>query len=286
MINVIVPIIDKSKKFDDILKKLSGLEDISVFVGVVEDLYNDFILKVGESDNIEIIKFQKGSRREEIINALQNHVLSGSIMVMRRPITFEEFNKFITSKKDVVTCRREMNKFQAFIFVLWQRILKFFLGLRIYDGDPSVIYVNADISSVTAASVNLSFSTRANRWRGIEQDVVNVKGDNVKFEYDKKDIIIYSVVAALLFITAITVTTCVSVFVNVGIITGILLISLDLICISVAFILFVIMLFNLVVGKKMFRTAIELHFESEMSVNDEDEVDEEDNVSNENDVEE
>ena len=60
MINVIVPIIDKSKKFDDILKKLSGLEDISVFVGVVEDLYNDFILKVGESDNIEIIKVQKG----------------------------------------------------------------------------------------------------------------------------------------------------------------------------------------------------------------------------------
>lgn len=46
------------------------------------------------------------------------------------------------------------------------------------------------------------------------------------------------------------------------------------------------MLFNLVVGKKMFRTAIELHSESEMSVNDEDEVDEEDDVSNENDVEE
>lgn len=282
MINVIVPIIDKSKKFDEILKKLSQQEEIKVFIGVVENLYNDLLLKVGESDNISIIKFSNGSRREEIVNALQNHIQGGSIMIMRRPIKIDEFNKFISSKKDVVTCRRDLDRFKGFIFLLWQKILRFFLGLRLYDGDPSVIYINADISSVTAASGNLSFATRANRWRGIEQDVVTVSGkEKVKSEYDKKDIAVYSIVSALLLIAAVTVTTCVSVFTNVSIIVGILLISLDLVCVAIAFILLVIMLFNLLVGKKMFKSAMEIHTENEFV-----DEDEENNINEDEQIEE
>ncbi len=274
MINVIVPIVDKNKDFNKILNEISEISDLNILVGVNEDLFFDVKTKVGESENLTLIKFPKGTKRESIINSLQTHIVAGSILVMRKPLSLDEFNKFCYSNRDITTCKRENNKFLDFIFNVWQKILKLILGLKLYEGDPSVIYMNEEISAVVAASGNLSFSSRVNRWRGIEQETVQTKAEQVKAEYDKKDIVKYSIISALSFIIAVVATVCVAIFAQIGIFAGLLLVSLDLICLAISLIMLVLLIFNITVGKKNFAHAIELneHFI----------IEEDDNYENEN----
>ena len=161
-----------------------------------------------------------------------------------------EFNKFIASKRDVVTCKRTLNKFQLLIFAIWQHMLKFFLGLKQYDGDTSVIYLGKDISSVIAESGNLSFSTRANRWRGIEQETVLVAGEPIKQTIDKKSLIAYLAIILSALTVSVVVTVCLFLFVNVSVIIGLLIVCLDLVCLAIIVMTLVITIFNLIVGKK------------------------------------
>ncbi len=258
MVNVLVPIVDSKQKFNDILNRLAKQSDINIVVGITEDLYSDILLKVEESENITFLKFQKGSKREAIINALQKYVEEGSILIMRKPITVEEFNSFVTSKQDVITCRREYGKFKNILFLIWQKLLRLFLGLNEYIGDSSVIYLGEDVSSIMTASGNFSFSSRVNRWRGIEQGTVYVKGDSVKPEHDMKDITKYIIFVALSILIAVVVTTCVCVFTKVSIIVGLLLVCLDVICVSITAISAIIIAFNFIVGKKNYPFALRI----------------------------
>ncbi len=258
MVNIIVPIIDKTKKFDNILIKLSEVSDLNILVGVNEDLYSDIVSRVGENENITFVKFAKGSKREAIINSLQNLLKSGSILVMRKPLTMDEVNKFIYSKRDIATCKREHNGLKSLIFGIWQKILKFILGLKLYSGDTSAIFLGEDISAVVAASGNLSFSSRVNRWRGIEETTFHTKGEAVKSEFDKKDIIKFSVTSILSLLIAIIVTTCIAIFAEIGIVAGLLLICLDLICLAISLIMIVLLIFNITVGKKNIPNAMEI----------------------------
>lgn len=204
--NIVVPIIDKYKdKYNDLLSKLIESENINVYVGVEEKnshLMNGF----EECKNIFVAKFENGSNIESMINSLQRYVGVGSIIVLRKPITMEELLRFINCKHDVATCKVERSKFKNIFFSLWQAILKLFLGVKEYEGNSSVVYLNQDISSVVKESGNLSFATRANRWRGIEQTTISAKCEHTKAEKDKKTIIKFSLVAIISFLLAITKT--------------------------------------------------------------------------------
>ena len=123
MVNVIIPIVNKNVKFNSIITKLIDEPEINILVGINEDIYQSV---VGDGENLTYIKFKSGSKREAVINSLQKYIGAGSVLIMRKPITVDEFNKFVVSKKDVVTCRREGNKLQYFMFKVWQKLLKFF----------------------------------------------------------------------------------------------------------------------------------------------------------------
>ncbi len=256
MVNVLVPIVDKKYDFSEILKKIGMMSEVNVFVGVNEDIYNDVVTQIGQGDNINYFKFANQTSRESIINYLQRFIGKGGTMIMRKPISLDEFNKFLLNGKDVVTCKRELTSTKSYIFKLWQKILKFFLGLNQYKGDPSVIYFGEDLSSVVSASGNLSFSSRANRWRGVEQGTVKVSGPTVRAEVDKKDIVRLLLIMVISLVVAVTVTTLVSVLTKVSIITGLLLVCLDIICLAIIAISIIIILFNYSVGKKVFKEAI------------------------------
>ncbi len=250
MINVIIPIVDKKYKYKDILSDLAHLDEVNVFIGIREELFNTVIEETENVENFNVTVFNNYSTMEGIINALQVHVGVGSTMIMRKPIKISEFNKFIASKKDVVTCRRSQNKFQSFLFAIWQHMLKFFLGLKMYEGDTSVIYLGQDLSSVISESGNLSFSTRANRWRGIEQETILVAGEPVKQDIDKKSLLIYLIIMLSALIVGVVVTVCLSVFVTINMIIGLLIVCLDLICLAIIIMTLVITIFNKFVGKK------------------------------------
>lgn len=278
MVNVIIPIVNKNVKFNSIITKLIDEPEINILVGINEDIYQSVVGDVGFGENIQYIKFKSGSKREAVINSLQKYIGAGSVLIMRKPITLDEFNKFVVSKKDVVTCRRDGNKLQYFMFKVWQKLLKFFLGLTEYKGDPSVIYLGDEISAVMSASGNLSFSSRVNRWKGIEQCTVPMSSGKVRSEYDRKDIFLYSIVSILAVVIGVVVTTCVSVFTNVTVMIGLLLVCLDVICAAVGLIMFIILLFNLSVGKKVVKDAVEI-----IEYKNDDEYEEDDTDVDEND---
>lgn len=269
MVNVIIPITNNAKRYKKILSSLSRANNVVVLVGVVSNQINE--LNFLDSENIYIIEFQDGSKMEEIINGLQKYISVGSIMIMRKPISENEFNSFVNNNKDVVTCRRNLSSFKAILFNFWQKILKTFLGVRLYEGDASVIYFAEDIASVILSSSNLSYNSRVDRWRGIEQGTVVVEGENVKTETDKKANIRNLIISLIAIAVAVSVTTVVSIFARVNLIVGLLLFCLDFIALAIVLILLVITIFNNIVGKKQFGYALEISQNEEID----DEIDEE-----------
>ncbi len=259
MLNVVVPIANNAKKFRKILNSLINVKDVNVFVGVVSSQIDE--LNMINGDNIYKIEYQDNSNREEIINSLQKYLDYGEILIMRKPITVNEFNSFLSTNKDVVVCRQNHSSVKVFFKNLWQKILKLCLGVKLYDGDTSVIYFAQDIATVILGSTNLSYNSRVDRWKGIEQGSVIVEGDKVNTEKDKKLNLKNLFISILVFSIGAVVTTVVCLFAPVNIIVGLLLFCLDVICLLIIAILFVMTLFNNTVGKKNFGFAAEIEQE-------------------------
>lgn len=274
MVNVVVPITNNAKRYKKILSSLSRANNVVVLVGVVSNQINE--LNFLDSENIYIIEFQDGSKMEEIINGLQKYISVGSIMIMRKPISENEFNSFVNNNKDVVTCRRNLSSFKAILFNFWQKILKTFLGVRLYEGDASVIYFAEDIASVILSSSNLSYNSRVDRWRGIEQGTVVVEGESVKTETDKKANIRNLIISLIAIAVAVSVTTVVSIFARVNLIVGLLLFCLDFIALAIVLILLVITIFNNIVGKKQFGYALDISQNEEVDDENDEEYENED----------
>ena len=259
MLNVVIPIVTNVKGYQKLVSKLVDLEDVNVLIGITSSLKSQ--VEAWSGDNVYIIEFEDGSSREAIINGLHRYIGEGSIMILRKPISIEEFNNFVRSKKDIVLCNKNYSPVKRIFFLLWQKILKLFLGLKQYEGDTSAILFSEDISSVLNDSVDLSFTSRVDRWRGLEQGFVQVQGEAVKTDVDTKAIMKYFLIALTALIIGTVVTVCVCLFVNVSIIIGLLLDCLDIICVMVILIMIVLVIFNYSIGKKHFSSAIEIENE-------------------------
>lgn len=264
MLNVVVPIVNNSKRYVKLLTSLSNVNGVNVFVGYVTSQKND-LLSV-EGNNFNFIEFKDGSHREEIINSLQKYLGEGAILILRKPITVNEFNSFANTKRDIVTCRRTLTKIQSFFMGLWQKILKLCLGVKLYDGDTSAIYFGDDISSVVLNSSNLSYNSRVNRWKGVDQDTTVVEGDKVKADKDTKTNINSMIISFIALLIGVVVTTIVSIYATVNIIVGLLLFCLDVICLSVILIFAIMTIFNNIVGKKQYGYAVEVMDEEDEQI--------------------
>ncbi len=264
MLNVVVPIVNNSKRYVKLLTSLSNVNGVNVFVGYVTSQKND-LLSV-EGNNFNFIEFKDGSHREEIINSLQKYLGEGAILILRKSITVNEFNSFANTKRDIVTCRRTLTKIQSFFMGLWQKILKLCLGVKLYDGDTSAIYFGDDISSVVLNSSNLSYNSRVNRWKGVDQDTTVVEGDKVKADKDTKTNINSMIISLIALLIGVVVTTIVSIYATVNIIVGLLLFCLDVICLSVILIFAIMTIFNNIVGKKQYGYAVEVMDEEDEQI--------------------
>lgn len=258
MVNVVVPISENAKSFYKILGRLNHFDSLNVHVGVCESEYDWLISQIGNDGGLFIHKYPDGTDREEMINSLQVYIESGPLLIMRKPITMDELNKFLTQNKEVVSCERDLGKFKSFLFMIWQKILKLFMGVNLYNGDSSVIYFSEEISMVLSQSGNLSYSSRVNRWKGVEQATVDVLGEKAKTSVDKKKNLIYSISILAGIIMAVLVTTLVCIFVKVGIVVGLLIACLDILALATSLILSILITFNCMVGKRHFDRAIEI----------------------------
>ena len=262
MINVIIPISSNAQRYYDIVNRLAQMESVSICIGICQSDYLSFIDNVGNIKKELVHVFQDGSDREEIINALQSEIDDGSVMVLRKPITMTEFSKFVSLRKDIVTCDRKLSKFKGFVFMICQKLLKLVLGVKLYDGDPSVIYMGEEIATVAKQSGNLSYSTRVNRWRGIEQGVVSTSPEVVKATTDVKSNAKLLIFAIVCIILAAGVTTIMCLFVKMSIIIGLLIACLDVVGFAISLIMIIMFIFNRATGRRYFSFALEIDKEN------------------------
>ena len=252
MINVLVPITKNDKRYKDILHKLAEREDLNLIVGVKNELRGEF----GFVENLHI--YDDSFDKESILNALFTKVEEGATIVMRKPITVQEFDRISSCDEHIATCKKERNAIKSFFYKLWQKILKLLLGVNLYAGDTSVVYFSEVLLPILIENGNLSFASRVDRWIGVDKTTVDVKVEPEKYSADSKAILRYCLIADACLLVACLVTTFVCVFAEIGIILGLLLFCIDAICFAILLICIVLIIFNCSVGKKNVETAVEI----------------------------
>ena len=249
MINVLIPIGSNLKSYQQMIDGLSHFYDVNIIVGLSEK-QEDQIVKL---DNVRYVIFKDGTDREAMINSLSMFVLAGQILILRRAVDAKKLEKILSSNAGITLAKnRPGNKFTAFFINLWHKLVQMFFGVKFYEGDNSIIKFSQDLSEVLLQTGNLSYNSRVNRWKGVDQTVVEVDwGKAEKFSTDKKQTLIYSLTAAALIVVATVVTVLLCVFANINFVLGLLIVCIDIICIFMAIILLMMLAFNNKVGKKI-----------------------------------
>ncbi len=181
MLNIIFPVISEFELNSTYLKKLkiSG----NILVGVTEEGAEFFkFKKVG----MKVIVFKNGSRKEEIINSLQEHLEEGKILILRKKLKEDEISGFLSSQTDITICaKKKRNKVGEFFYKLWEKIIRVLFDLTSFDGDISAICFSEKLTSVIKNIPNLSSVSRINRWKGVSVGVIETSSKPAKKEYSK-----------------------------------------------------------------------------------------------------
>ena len=178
MINVIVPIVENEKKFEEFVNQNSK-NDVKFFVGIRQSLAVNFKPK---AKNVNVFEFADRSKREEIINSLQSCGLEhGSILIARRPLSVEEFARLTTTQKDMAILNPKHNKFTAWFKKMGAAIIKKVFAFS-YFQDISAVYYNENMFELISVCSNLSMASRINRFVGIEIEEIEAQKKSVNKE--------------------------------------------------------------------------------------------------------
>lgn len=248
MINVLVPIVDKPNDYLKSVMALNGLENVQLIIGVTESIAQqyDFNLK-----NAVLKTYKNGTQKEQIINDLQSNIAGDGTLIARKPFTKEDFDAMTTTNANIVTCAgKKRNRFTAFFYNLWANLVKFIFGVKLFDGDPSLIYFDGELSQVLPQVANLSYVSRVDRWKGATQEVVKTKYPPANLNSDRNFNLILLVCSLLSLAVGALVTTLVAVFIKVNVLAVIALFLFDVLCVAIFVLLMISYLFNCKVGRK------------------------------------
>ena len=206
MTNLIFPITSdtpENKKFFDETKKRT---DVKFLVGVTEDICDKY-KKSSTYKNMTVVVFEKGSKKEEIINSLNEYVSKGKILIVRGPILQKEIDKFVASKTDITLCsKKRSNGFVQFFKDLGEKIIKTLFGFTPYEGDVRAVCFGENPSAILRKGFNISYATRVDRWKGYSYSTIDVVEKNIKAEYNVLKVAIMLSVWILLFLGGVAGT--------------------------------------------------------------------------------
>lgn len=187
MVNVIFPIIEdtkENKNFFDLLKKQ---KKVYIVAGVTQSLQKKYKITDGKLGVVKV--YENDSKKEEVINSLKKHLKKGSILIIRKPITKEELDKFVESNADITICaEKKRNSFKTFFNNIKKKMIKFLFGFLPYSDKLNAIMFNDNPSEVLQNALNISFFTRVDRWKGYSYASVDVSGESVKLDYKKSSL--------------------------------------------------------------------------------------------------
>ena len=249
MINILIPVGQDLKSYQHMIDGLSCFTDVNIIVGLSEKQEEQF----ARVDNVRYLVFKEGTDKEAMLNSLSMFVLAGEILILRRPVEAKKLEKILQSNADITLAEKKpRNKFVNFFVNIWHKLVQAFFGVKFYEGDNSIIKFSQDLSEVLLQTGNLSYNSRVNRWKGVGQATYEVDyGKAEKFPTDKKQSLIYGVTASILIVVAVLVTTLLCLLTKINFVLGLLIVSVDIICIFMSIILFMMLAFNSKVGKKI-----------------------------------
>ena len=250
MNNIIVPVVNEDLlEFSERLKKRDDL----LIVGITKSLEKSF--KKIRKKNVIVKVFEDGSKKEEIINSLQDEIEEGKVLICRKSISDEEIDKFFSSDGDIITCKQKRNRFQQFMFGLWQTFIKMLFGFQFFEGDISVVCFSEKLFPVLKNISNLSYSSRINKWKQVEIKEVEILSKPAKKEYDKTkiNVMLYGWIAIFLCVAASSFVYFY--FVKATFLTGFLYFCAILIAFVMLLIATAIYYLNIRCGQRMFEKA-------------------------------
>ncbi len=254
MINVIVPITEKFEEYKKMVESLSKRKGVALYLGI-DEKFKDEKLEVKKA----VVKYYKTkSAKEEIINSL--HTLkksAGSIMVVRRPITDEEFERLTSASEDIVILNREKNKFAKWWKDIWKKLLRMIFGFFYFD-DISAVYFKDRNFNLISSLTNLSYISRINRFVGLSIGEVSTTQKSTKKDFDR----FTAIVNFLSFFLLLAICVLVSVIICTGFGVNIVNVLLSFALTLFGFVFFLVAILNLArtvaVGRLRFGRAEEI----------------------------
>lgn len=183
MINIFIPIIENVEGFCEFIAKHKEKE-AHIYVGIRKSLKEKFVSNNNNS-NVEIHIFDDKAKKEEIINELQKiERQKGKLLVIRRPITDEEYTALTTSENEIATLRAHHNKFVTALKNFARKTIKKFFAFSFFE-DISAICYSEFLHELISSCPNLSMATRINKYVGVDVGEIETQTTPVKKDYNK-----------------------------------------------------------------------------------------------------
>ena len=199
MINVIVPITENVEGFKDFIQRYNG-PAFKFYIGVTRNLKDS----LGEVVGADIFVYENNINREVMINSLHaaEEKEEGKLVVLRRPLTDEEFKQLLTSESEVTCFRKKHNKFVGFFKKITRWILRSLFALTYFD-DISAVAYSENLFNLMSAVPNLSMATRINRYVGVNVEEIETTSKPARKIYNKAANVLWLVFAILFFAASI-----------------------------------------------------------------------------------
>lgn len=210
MINIFVPIIEDVEAFSDFVSKHNE-NDVRIFVGIKKSLKEKFVVP---NKNIEIHIFDDRTKKEEMINALQRcEREKGALLVVRRPLSDEEYRALTSANADITTLKPHQNKFVSWLKRTAKKIIRKVFAFSYFD-DISAVCLSENMHEFILSCPNLSMASRIDKYVGLEIEEIETNSKPTKKEYDKINTALLFAGGIFLLLASIVATICVFVYVE------------------------------------------------------------------------
>lgn len=212
MINVLIPIVDKKDEYQKFVSECSS-KGIKFYVGAREKLAFET-----KDKNTKIFVFSNNAQKEEIINSLHAEKMEeGKILVIRRPISKEEFEKLVSSTADITALKKKRNKFSAFFKRIAGWIVRKIFAFNFFE-DISAVCFGQNLFDLLKSCSNLSTATRVNRFVGVSIEEIETNNVAAESSYNKPKTAFKFLAGLLFFLGSVTGVVLISIFCSPGIV--------------------------------------------------------------------
>ena len=178
MINIIVPIVENVEGFKNFIQAHKS-KDVKFFVGMKESLKADF------DKDVEVHVFKNSSNKEEIINSLHScKMQKGKIMVVRRPLTDEEYKTLTISTAQITTLKAKRNNFVNMFKRMARAIVRKIFAFNFFE-DISAICYSEEMFELLSVCNNFSMATRLNKYVGVDIAEFETSQKPVRKQYSR-----------------------------------------------------------------------------------------------------